>query len=158
MIIRDADGSLWASDDAFITAYNENIGGLDTSGVDVDLGYQHDVGTMGSLSFRFNGTYLAELITTPVSGQYSVGEYDCAGLYGSDCGTPNPEWRHTARVTWDTPWNVGLSLAWRYFDQVLIDNTSSNPLIGGDYNQVDKQLDAQNYIDVAADLELHGEL
>lgn len=147
---RDADGSLWASDDAFITAYNENIGGLDTSGVDVDLGYQHDVGTMGSLSFRFNGTYLAELITTPVSGQYSVGEYDCAGLYGSDCGTPNPEWRHTARVTWDTPWNVGLSLAWRYFDQVLIDNTSSNPLIGGDYNEVDRQLDAQNYIDVAA--------
>ncbi len=91
-----------------------------------------------------------ELTTEPISGPASIGDYDCAGLYGSDCGTPNPEWRHTARVTWNTPWNVGLSLGWRYFDSVTIDNADSQPLITGPYNDVDKELDAQNYIDVAA--------
>ncbi|MBP9593531.1 MAG: TonB-dependent receptor, partial [Steroidobacteraceae bacterium] len=79
----------------------------------------------------------------------SVGEYDCVGLYGSDCGTPNPEWRHTARLTWSTPWNLDLSLGWRYFDAVLIDNTSSNPLITGGFNEVDRELEAQNYLDIA---------
>ena len=64
---------------------------------------------MGSLSFSLVGTYLMELTTEPIAGSASIGDYDCAGLYGSDCGTPNPEWRHTARVTWNTPWNVGLS-------------------------------------------------
>ncbi len=28
---------------------------------------------------------------------------------------PSPKWRHTFRVTWNTPWyNVGLSAQWRY--------------------------------------------
>jgi outer membrane receptor protein involved in Fe transport len=149
-IHRDAHGSLWASSDAYVQAVNENIGGLETTGVDIDAIYRTDIGSMGSLAFRLTGTWLDELTTTPIAGAGNVGKYDCAGLYGSDCGTPNPEWRHSARVTWSTPWNLDLSLTWRYFDKVLIDNSSSNPLIGGDYNVVDKQLDAQNYIDLAA--------
>ena len=150
LIQRDSRGTLWASNDAFISAQNINIGGLSTNGVDVDARYGTDIGNMGSLSFSLVGTYLMELTTEPIAGSASIGDYDCAGLYGSDCGTPNPEWRHTARVTWNTPWNVGLSLGWRYFDSVTIDNADSQPLITGPYNEVDKELDAQNYIDLAA--------
>lgn len=146
---RDADGSLYATPDAYVLALNENIGGLDTSGFDVDVLYSTSIGDWGGLAFRLTGTFLDELITTPVRGPLSVGKYDCVGLYGSDCGTPNPEWRHNARLTWSTPWSLDLSLAWRYFDSVEIDNTSSNPLIGGDYQKVDKVLDSQNYIDIA---------
>jgi outer membrane receptor protein involved in Fe transport len=146
---RDARGTLWADEAAQVSALNENIGGLDTSGVDLEVAYATAIGDWGSLSFRLNGTYLDELITTPIAGAGSVGNYDCVGLYGSDCGTPNPEWRHSARITWSMPWNTDLSLGWRYFDAVLIDNTSSNPLIGGNYNEVDRELDSQNYIDIA---------
>jgi outer membrane receptor protein involved in Fe transport len=149
-IHRDERGSLWSSNDAYIVSTNVNIGQLKTSGFDIDAAYSFGVGDMGSLAFRLTGTYLDELVTEPIAGSGSVGEYDCAGLYGSDCGVPNPEWRHTLRATWTTPWNLDLSLAWRYFDEVLIDNTSKNPLIGGDYNPIDKKLDAQNYIDLAA--------
>lgn len=148
-ITRDARGTLWADPAAQISSLNENIGGLDTSGFDIDVNYVTPIGGFGSLAFRLNGTYLDELITTPIAGPGSVGEYDCVGLYGSDCGTPNPEWRHTARVTWSTPWNLDLSLGWRYFDAVLIDNTSSNPLITGGFNEVDRELESQNYLDIA---------
>jgi outer membrane receptor protein involved in Fe transport len=48
------------------------------------------------------------------------------------------------------PWNVDVSLQWRYFDAVTIDNADSNPLISGPYNDVDKELDSQNYFDLAA--------
>jgi outer membrane receptor protein involved in Fe transport len=149
-IHRDSVGSLWQSPDAFIESVNLNIGALKTSGYDIDIGYNTDIGDWGGLAFRLNGTFLNELVTEPIAGSGSVGDYDCVGLYGSDCGTPNPEWRHTARITWSTPWSVDLSMAWRYYDSVLIDNTSKNPLIGGDYNLVDKKLDAQNYLDLAA--------
>jgi len=149
-IHRDSRGSLWQTPQAFIESVNLNIGALKTSGYDIDIGYTTEIGDWGSLVFRFNGTMLDELITQPIAGAGSVGQYDCVGLYGSDCGTPNPEWRHTARITWSTPWSVDLSMAWRHFDEVLIDNTSKNPLIGGDYNVVDRKLAAQEYLDVAA--------
>jgi outer membrane receptor protein involved in Fe transport len=149
-IQRDINGSLWASNDAYIVAYNQNIGGLDTSGFDLDVGFNLPIGDMGSLVFRFTGTYLDELITTPVAGEFYVGEYDCAGLYGSTCGVPAPEWRHSARITWQMPWNVDVSLAWRYFDSVLIDSTSTNELLNGSFAAANEELDAQNYIDIAA--------
>ena len=54
---------------------------------------------MGSLSASIVGTWLDSLVTddgvtTP---------YDCVGFYGNVCGTPNPEYRHKARLTWTTP-------------------------------------------------------
>lgn len=150
LIHRDAAGSLWLATDAYIEATNLNIGSLTTNGVDIDVRYTTDIGAFGTLGLSLVGTYLMELVTEPIAGAGSIGDYDCAGLYGSDCGTPNPEWRHTARVTWGTPWNVDLSLGWRYYDEVMIDNADSNPLITGGYNDIDKFLDAQNYIDIAA--------
>ena len=90
---------------------------------------------------------MTRFVVEPIPG---LGKYDCAGLYGSDCGTPLPEWRHKARLTWFMPWNVDVSLQWRYFDAVTIDNADSNPLISGPYNDVDKELDSQNYFDLAA--------
>jgi len=69
----------------------------------------------GTLNFAFMGTFLDEFVLTPLPG---VEAYDCAGFYGqSNCGTPLPELRTRLRTTWATPWNVDLSLNWRFFDQ-----------------------------------------
>ena len=149
-ITRDAQGSLWSSPQGFIESINLNIGGLSTSGWDLDVNYSLPIGDMGSLAFRLNGTLLDELVTEPIAGTGSVGDYDCVGLYGSTCGTPNPEWRHNARITWQMPWNVDVSLAWRYFGDVEIDLKDSNPLLTGAYASANEKLDAQNYIDIAA--------
>jgi iron complex outermembrane recepter protein len=144
LIQRDTRGTLWAAPDAFIVATNVNIGSFETSGVDIEANYSTPIGDFGSLGFNLVGTYLDEFLS-----DIGFGEYDCAGLYGSTCGTPLPEWRHKARLTWNTPWNLDLSLSWRHIDSVLLDRTSSNQILTGNVNPVDRELDSQNYIDLS---------
>jgi outer membrane receptor for ferrienterochelin and colicin len=133
-INRDQNGNLWRGD-GFVEDLNVNIGSLETTGIDVNLNYSgFEIGTLGSLNFNLTGTYLDELVTDD--------SYDCAGLYSSSCGTPNPEWRHHARLGWQTPWNVDLSLTWRYYGSV--EEYLGNPV------QLDYELDEANYFDLAA--------
>ena len=61
------------------------------------------------------------------TGLATSGSYDCAGLYGNVCGTPNPKWRHQARLSFDLPDGFGTSLRWRYFSSVTLDALDSNP-------------------------------
>lgn len=146
LITRDRTGSLWALSEARILATNQNVGTTKTEGWDFGVNYTHKLGGLGSLAFSFTGTLLKKFEVEPVK---TLGKYDCAGLYGPNCGTPLPEWRHKFRTTWNTPWNVDLSLTWRHFDSVLLDRTSSNRLLTGTVNSVDRELGKRDYIDVA---------
>jgi outer membrane receptor protein involved in Fe transport len=138
-INRDANGNLWRAA-GYVEDLNVNIGSLETTGYDLNLSYSGvEMGSWGSLNFNLTGTYLDELITVPGPG---VDAYECAGLFSSSCGTPNPEWRHHARLGWVTPWAVDLSLTWRYFDAV--------EEFGGVSTQIDYEMDAANYFDLAA--------
>jgi len=150
LITRDSQGTLWLLPEANIIATNVNIGATKTSGWDIGANYDLPVGDFGSLRFAFMGTFLDEFINTPLPG---VSEYDCAGLYGpSNCGTPLPELRTRLRTTWATPWNVDLSLNWRFFDSVDIEYTSSDPDLNDPASVADwsKTLDSQNYFDISA--------
>ena len=40
-------------------------------------------------------------------------DYDCVGYFGDQCGIPTPEWRHRARVSWETNFDMVFSLGWR---------------------------------------------
>ncbi len=146
-INRDPNnGSLWRGA-GNVTDLNVNIGSLETTGYDLNVNYSGlEIGTFGSLNFNLTGTYLDELITVPGPG---IDAYDCAGFFSSSCGTPNPEWRHHARIGWQTPWSVDLSLTWRYFDEV--DQYTSDGVPPG---TIDQTLDAQNYFDLAANIAL----
>ncbi len=149
LITRDSQGTLWLLSEAQILATNVNIGETKTSGWDVGVNYDLAMGDYGSLRFAFMGTYLDEFISTPLPG---VSEYDCAGLFGpANCGTPLPELRTRLRTTWATPWNVDVSLNWRYFDSVDIEFSSSDPDLSDPslIFPLDKTLDAQNYLDLA---------
>ena len=148
LITRDALGTLWATPAARIIATNNNLATWKTQGIDLALNYNHRMGSYGSLGLNFNGTYLKKFEQEPIKG---AGVYDCAGLYGSGtCGTPLPKWRHKVRATWNTPWNIDLALTWRHFDKVLFERTSDNPLLSGPVNAIDRELKAQNYLDIAA--------
>jgi iron complex outermembrane receptor protein len=147
-ITRDRLGTLWLFDAGRIIGTNVNIGSTQTSGWDFALGYNYRIAELGAIDFSFRGTLLKELITEEIKGE---GSYDCVGYYGPNkCGSPNPEWRHKARMTWTTPWDVELSATWRYFGKVELQNTSSQPLLAGGSNPVDRVLKAQNYIDFGA--------
>jgi iron complex outermembrane recepter protein len=150
LITRDSQGTLWLLPEAQIVATNVNIGETKTSGWDIGLNYSLPMNDWGTLSFAFMGTVLDEFVSTPLPG---VSEYDCAGLYGpANCGTPLPELRTRLRTTWATPWNVDVSLNWRFFDSVDIETSSSDPDLADPTAVFDwsKTLDSQNYLDISA--------
>ena len=153
-IHRNSNGSLWTG-----TGYVENlainIGGVQTSGLDVNANYSFDLTDLGApdlgkIGLAFVGTWLNTLETDTGTGTTSA-VYDCVGYYGSaECGTPNPEWRHRLRVNWSTPWNVDVAGTWRYYSSV--DYGSS--LTGSVAGRLDSTLDAMNYFDVSANWQI----
>ena len=128
LVQRDQFGSLWRTGTGFVRDLNQNIGNFSTTGIDVNASYSMEIGNLGGLSFSFVGTWLDELITdNGVSNPY-----DCAGLYGPQCGIPNPEWRHRFRVSYTHPSGLGLSAQWRYFASVDVENSAcGTPPAGG---------------------------
>ena len=141
-ILRTAGGSLYVGDGQVVDL-NVNIGSLQTKGVDLSIGYTGvEIGAAGSLNFSIAGTYLDKLYVEPGAG---IAGYDCAGVFGGRCagvpnGIPSPEWRHMARIGWATPFNVDLSLAWRYLGK-----TEEFEAAAGN---IDSKFDAESYFDL----------
>ncbi len=156
--------------DGYVTELTENTGSIQTKGYDFEANYQTDLDDWGmngdgSLAVNFIGTLTKNFIVTPGAGDYAIGSYDCKGLFGVTCGNPTPGWKHTLRVTWSSPWNFDLSIAWRHMSSVKFDgNNASQPLMGyinryvtcattsgaascGDV--LSKQISAYDYIDLA---------
>ena len=148
-----ASGALWIGDGNVIDT-NVNIGSLSTKGYDVNVSYSGlEMGRFGSLALSMTGTYLEELITQPVPGldidptPRDRDYFDCTGFYSTVCGIPNPQWRHRFRTSWQTPWDLDLSLTWRYYHDVTGLTGANNEMPEG---QLDKELSAENYFDLAA--------
>ena len=174
LVHRDANGSLFLSNQGFVQDTTLNTGSLKTTGVDVNVSYRTDLsnlglGDNGSISAAMVGTWLDTLITQPLPGGPS---YDCAGLYGVTCNggsnlVPAAKWRHKARLTWNTPYAYGdwfkslsLSAQWRYYGKVTLDAYDSNPQLNNPGNQFanERNLAAQNYIDLSANFTVHNNL
>jgi len=154
-IQRNSNGQLWIGT-GNVVDLNTNIGGLSTSGLDVAANYRMDLAdfgwdSAGTLGFTMVGTWLQSLETDTGLG-FDNSKYDCAGYYANQCGVPNPEWRHRARIDWGTPIE-GLNLAgtWRYYGgseiAVLGDDGSLN---NSPAARIDREFDAINYFDLAA--------
>ncbi|MBA4805589.1 MAG: TonB-dependent receptor [Brevundimonas sp.] len=154
LIVRDGPtGALWLNDGNVIDT-NVNIGGLRTSGVDFNANYGVDLEdwgapSYGSLQFAFVGTWLESLETDTGLG-FGNSVYDCAGFFANQCGVPNPEWRHRARVTWVSPWEVDVSATWRHYSEVEIGVLGPDGSLNNSPDRLDRFLDAQNYLDFAA--------
>jgi len=134
---------------------NRNIGSLSTKGYDINIGYTGlEMGRFGSLAFNMTGTYLVDLITQPAPGvdlhprpDIFSDSYDCTGYYSSVCLTPSPQWRHRFRTSWQTPWDVDLSLTWRHYGGVTGLTGPNNAM---PTRQLDRELPAEEYFDLAA--------
>jgi iron complex outermembrane receptor protein len=104
---------------------------------------------------------LDKLEVQPVPGGVTT---DCAGYYGALCSAlvgasqaagPSPEWRHKFRATWNTPFPLDLALSAqvRYFSEVKLDTTSTQPSLGGATPggpTTDLKLGARTYLDLLA--------
>ena len=137
-IRRDQFGSLWElsipPSAGYIIDPKVNNGSLLERGVDVDLRYAFDIGSLGKIRTALVGTYIDRYEVEP-SANTPSSAYKCVGLYGATCssfntaaGTPVWRWRNTLRTTWSTPWSgLDVSLAWRYFAAVKTEQLSGNP-------------------------------
>jgi len=155
-IVRASNGTLFGTSvltGGFIDGTNINVGANTFSGIDTQVNYNLPLETFGwdkwgSLQFNLAGTYLIEASTIPLPGEQ---EYDCAGLFGPQCQTVNPTWRHTLRVNWVSPWDAIFSVAWRYFGAAKLETDTNEPTIGqGTIDPFNHKLPARNYVDLAA--------
>ncbi len=154
-INRASNGVLFGDDVASGGYFNgalTNIGSGKTSGVDFQSNYNIPMDaigldTFGQVSVAFNGAYLIESTTIALPGDP---EYDCAGLYGPNCQTVNPKWRHTMRVNWSTPWDVTVSAAWRYIGEAKLERDTAEPTIGQNGNNLfNHMLPSRSYFDLS---------
>ncbi|OYW79013.1 MAG: hypothetical protein B7Z26_08780 [Asticcacaulis sp. 32-58-5] len=165
LINRDpATGAIFGynTDGGYITNTNLNTGYLETKGYDISASYTLPLSTFferdyGSVAFSMIGTYLKSLETESVPG---LGSYDCKGLYGPVCGQPAPEWRHSIRATWSTPWTdaaylpASVSLNWRHIGEVGLASNTGKPFLTGTRSVIDQKIPAIGYIDVATTFNL----
>jgi outer membrane receptor protein involved in Fe transport len=177
LIHRNIAGQIYGG--GYVTAINQNTGFEKTKGWDIEWNYNLNFDNMswttgyGALQFAFIGTYLQSFATEPLaaSGTFpGTGSYECAGLFGTTCGVPEPKWRSRLRVTWATPWDVDFSANWRYLSGVKLDGDQTNPLLKTNYcssgvvcsDQADSHINDFWYLDLAADwnvrsgVELHA--
>jgi iron complex outermembrane recepter protein len=143
-------GNFWLGSFARVEDLNTNIGSLETTGIDINANYKFDLDDIGldgagALRTELVGTILNELITDPGAAS-GAPIYDCVGLHSGRCGTPNPEWRHRIRATWQTPWDADLAVTWRRYGEV--DRDLGTPI------ELDYTFEAENYFDVSASIGL----
>ncbi|QNM84085.1 TonB-dependent receptor [Sphingomonas sabuli] len=159
LINRDPAGSIWLTPGGFVTDLNYNVGGIETSGIDVTAAYSTRLFSLGNLSATFSGTYLDEYITD--NGLTTP--YDCAGYYGGVCSggavsstSPLPEWRHKARATLQTPMGLGVSVQWRHIGSVEHERLGED-ISAGAPPVLSQKIHAENYIDLAATYSLFND-
>ena len=157
LINRGAGGTLWANQTGFITATNVNTGELATSGVDILSSWTFPVADAGDVTLDLVGTWLEELYVLPLPG-LDEQSYDCVGLYGGNCGTPSPEWRHRFSARWDNAAGFGVTATWRYFDEVTVAQASGQASLGTSFAPINETLEAQHYIDLSARYELSEQM
>lgn len=157
-IVRAPNGILFGTTvgaGGYINGANTNVGAGINSGVDVQASYalpleDWGVENWGDVSVNFTGSYLLKNSVTPLPGD---DPYDCAGLFGAQCQTLNPRWRHTMRVNWRTPWVDGLlvSATWRYIHSMTYEQDTNEPTIGtGGRNAFNHKLPQRSYMDLSA--------
>ncbi len=155
LVNRDAAGSIWLTPGGYVEDLPNNVGKIQTKGIEFNGNYSVPVGSFGTLSFSLIGTYLDSYKVfnglTPA--------YDCAGLYGPTCskggttdaGAPLPKWRHKFRTSLKTPMGLGVSLQWRYIGSVDAETTVNNPSIGSPTTfNPGLNIGAQSYFDLTA--------
>lgn len=123
-VVRITDGTIGSP--GGVSVLNQNIGLIETDGIDVAANYGIDTSNFVSdsrLSISTAFSWLNNFDRTSVA-DLPDRINRCAGAFGLTCGEPLPEWKGTTRLSW----RVGLfttSLRWRYIGEVTDDRVTS---------------------------------
>lgn len=124
-----------------VVAANVNVGALETSGIDLQVGYMFDLnfgfGGSSELGFVLNATFLDKYNLTPIADLATVN--DCAGAFGRTCGEPKSQTKTNTQINWRSgDLTVGLRHRWgeeTTLDEVVFGQdpaTKAVPVLKGD--------------------------
>jgi outer membrane receptor protein involved in Fe transport len=113
-----ATGGLADSTAYGISRRNENIAFLETEGVDLGLDYRMRTDMLGEFRFSLLGT---RVLRNERKATAELPVRECAGRYGSSCGSPDPKLRFNQQTTW-TIGEFDLGYRWRYLEKTRFDN------------------------------------
>ena len=164
-IHRDALGTITTTNTGFVVQAEGNIAKNKTDGLDFEVNYDTDLGEWGMPGW---GSLAANWIANWASfNELSVVGFSCVGLWGSQCGEPEPRFKSNLRLTWADPDNVfSVSVKWRHLSGVQFElnqfgfNNSNN--FDPAANNFPLQIPDFDYIDlsgtwaVSDQLELRG--
>ena len=138
---RPENGNLWRGD-GFVEDLNVNIGSLQTTRLRPEPELQRHRDGLVRLVELQPDRHATSTNWSTVPGP-GVEAYDCKGLHSGSCLVPNPEWRHHARLGWQTPWSIGP----RAHVALLRQRRGVPRRRAAD---IDYELDAVNYFDLSA--------
>ena len=149
-IQRRGDGNV-----NLVTVLNENIGALETKGIDLAINWVLDMdagikGDGSTLAINLRSTFLDTFDITPVEELPTVNR--CAGTFGNTsgfCSTPRPDQLYNTRVTWSSG-PLTLSMLWRYMNKTEVDYLAQDGTTAVPSDFSTPYTDAQNYIDLSA--------
>ncbi len=113
-----------------------NVASIGARGIDFTLGYNFDIGSLGTIDTRYYGNYTLESSFLPDAFATVI---ECAGEFGSVCGEPTPEYKHTMQTSW-LYGALTSSVRWRYIGGVVVDEAGGGPF--------SSEIGAANYVDV----------
>lgn len=113
-----------------------NVASIGARGIDFTAGYNFDIGSFGSIDTRYYGNYTLESSFLPDAFATVI---ECAGQFGSVCGEPTPEYKHTMQTSW-LYGQLTTSVRWRYIGGVVVDEAGGGPF--------SSDIGAFNYVDV----------
>lgn len=142
---------------AGVDSVTRNSGTQTSTGVDVEVNYRFDLDMVGldgsgALALGLVGSYLDSFETNYGPGFKT---FDCKASFGVICGNPAPEWKHRLRATWQTPWELDLSFAWRHIGEAFLDiNKGNDPSFrllcnGSCGSAIDNRIKTFDYLDVS---------
>ncbi len=125
----------------YIIQTNDNIGKVETDGVDITAGYNTKLGALGALMLSYDGTYVR-------SYQYQTSPLDPfkenVGIYSD--GSPVFKWKHNISAAWSLN-KVGARISLRHLSGYRDQNDPATVVGGASYYG---DVDAYTLVDVSA--------
>ena len=150
---RGNGGSLWIGESGFVKATNINLASRHWRGIDISSNYETEV-FGGKVTAKMIGTRMLKKHYTPLPGDTGAA-YECSGNVSTDCFA-QPEWRHTASVSYTTGDWWTATAKWRYFGEVdytskvKVDTLVANGISAQSYFDLVGAFDLNDHVSVLA--------
>ncbi|NWG71947.1 MAG: TonB-dependent receptor [Parvularculaceae bacterium] len=119
-----------------------NIAFLQAKGIEAQVNYGFDIGSLGSMNFVYFGNYYLKNGYDPIDGYI-----ECTGLYSGDCGEPTPTYKHTLTAGWDYG-PLTTSVRWRLIGGLDYDVVGTCGSTTSCISDLSDDIGMFNYLDV----------